>query len=129
MAGNENIDVKEQKEQEKTCPLCTLTPILMGIGTAHAACSAVDNPEQKAGCMKWVEAIKPEEIKQVDDIFDGMLKNAGFEALDRSVRLFNLEAQKAIIRNIGKKLRNREEVSKMEMDSYKSAIQAQAQKI
>jgi len=115
---------KEQTEKNDSpeCPLCNVAPILMSIGAGHTACSIVEDPEKKAKCMAWIDGVNPEEIKNAEDIFAGILENAGMEEANRTAKTFNLGMRNAIIRRVGQKLENGETVDPMELAAYKKLI-------
>jgi len=124
MTDNAAMDKPNQEPTDETpeCPLCQISPILMGVGAAHTACSVVKDPENKAKCMAWVDAIKPEEIKNAKYIFRGILENAGIEAADRAAKVFNLGMENAILEDVGEKLAKGEKVDDQSLAAYKQII-------
>jgi hypothetical protein len=114
----------EQTEQTVECPLCQISPVLMGIGSAHTACSLVKDPEKKAKCMSWVDSIDPKDIKNAETVFAGILENAGIEEADKTAKTFNLGMQNAILDVIGKKIERNDKVTEMEMSAYKQILKS-----
>lgn len=119
------VDNEGKKDEEEECPLCQISPILMGVGAAHTACSVLKDPETKAKCMKWVDDINPEEIKSAEEIFTGILNNAGIEAADRTAKVFNMGMRNAIVKSVGDKLEHGEKVDEQSLAAYKQIIKTQ----
>lgn len=122
---NEPTAMPENKDTTKECPLCQIAPVLMGVGAAHTSCSLIGDPEKKAKCMAWVDNINPEEIKNAEDLYIGILTHAGIEEADKTAKTFNLGMQNAIIKTVGKKLENGEPVGDKELAAYKQIIKSQ----
>ena len=118
--------IKQTPEQVDECPLCQISPILMGVGAAHTACSVIKDPEQKSKCMSWADNINPEEIKNAEEIFRGILENAGIEAADKTAKVFNLGMRNAILKDVGEKLEKGEKVDDQSLAAYKQIISAGA---
>jgi len=116
---------KREHADEQECPLCQISPILMGVGAGHTACSVVKDPEKKSKCMAWVDGINPEEIKSAEEIFRGILDNAGIEAADKTAKVFNMGMKNAILKSVGEKLAKGEKVDEQSMAAYKQIIKSE----
>jgi len=126
MTDNVVVDQpKQEQPSEQECPLCQISPILMGVGAGHTACSVVKDPEKKAKCMAWVDNINPEEIKDAEEIFRGILDNAGIEAADKTAKVFNLGMRNAIVKQVGDKLAKGEKVDDQSLAAYKQIIKSE----
>ena len=117
-------EIQEKKEE---CPRCEMQRLMVGASVAHVACGTITEEGDRGKCMEWAAGLDLEHMS-AEDVMEGAYDRAGLAGLDAFPEMYNELIRKLIIKRVGQKLTNGQQVSDEEIKLYKKYTKTEVAK-